>query len=324
MQMSKGQIKILVIGATGQIGSELVPVLRKIYGEYNVIATGTHKQPTPALRMGGPFIYLDAKDIEGVKRIVYEHNITHIFHLASILSANGEKNPEDAWRLNIDGLRNVLEVARMYHISRVIWPSSIAVFGPSTPRQHTPDDTVLQPTTMYGITKVAGELLLNYYYQKYGVDGRSLRLPGIISSETLPGGGTTDYAVEIFYEAIRAKFYKCFLAEGTKLPMLYMPDCIDALIQLMEADPKKLTRRTYNVTGMSFTPAELAKEIRNYIPEFKIEYNPDFRQAIADSWPESLDDSNARQDWGWNPKYDVTRMSVDMLAKLEKKLGNIH
>jgi nucleoside-diphosphate-sugar epimerase len=320
MQNNKGQIKILVIGATGQIGSELVPVLRKIFGEYNVIATGTRTQPTATLRMGGPFIYLNALDIEGIKRVVYEHDITVIFHLASLLSGTGEINPEEAWRLNIDGLRNVLEVARMYKIKRVIWPSSIAVFGPTSPRQNTPDDAILQPTTIYGITKVTGELLISYYFQKYGVDARSVRLPGIVSSETLPGGGTTDYSVEIFYEAIRKKYYKCFLNELTKLPMLYMPDCIDGMIQLMEADPASLTRRTYNITGMSFTPLELSDEIRNFIPEFKIDYKPDFRQGIADTWPESLDDSHARKDWGWNPKYDITRMAVDMLAKLQAKL----
>jgi len=240
--------------------------------------------------------------------------------MASILSATGEKIPQTAWDINLNGLINVLEVARSYKIDRVIWPSSIAAFGPTTPRENTPNITVLQPTTMYGITKVAGELLAEYYYNKYNLDIRSMRLPGIISSETLPGGGTTDYAVEIFYEAIKNKQYTCFLKEDTVLPMLYMPDCSKCMIDLLEADNSKLKRRVYNLTGISFSAGEIAAEIKKHIPEFKIDYKPDFRQAIADSWPKTIDDSLAREEWGWNPEYDLESMTKDMIDILSKRL----
>lgn len=312
--------KILVIGSAGQIGSELVPALREKYGGNNVIATG-RKTPLPdIIKNSGPVIYLDALDKDSLAKVIFEYEIDTIFHMASILSATGEKMPQTAWNINLNGLINVLEVARSYKIDRVIWPSSIAAFGPTTPRENTPNTTVLQPTTMYGITKVAGELLAEYYYNKYQLDVRSMRLPGIISSETLPGGGTTDYAVEIFYEAIKKKRYTCFLREDTVLPMLYMPDCNKCMIDLLEADNSKLKRRVYNLTGISFSVGEIAAEIKKYIPEFEIEYKPDFRQAIADSWPKTIDDSFAREEWGWDPCYDLSSMTKDMLEKLTKRM----
>ena len=316
MNMSR---KILVIGAAGQIGSELVPALRKKYGGENVIATGRRTPLPEAIKKSGPVIYLDALDKKSIAKVIFEYEIDTIFHIASILSATGERMPQTAWDINLNGLINVLEVARSYKIDRVIWPSSIAAFGPTTPRENTPNITVLQPTTMYGITKVAGELLAEYYYSKYNLDIRSMRLPGIISSETLPGGGTTDYAVEIFYEAIKNKKYTCFLREDTVLPMLYMPDCNKCMIDLLEADNSKLKRRVYNLTGISFSASEIAAEIKKYIPEFKIEYKPDFRQAIADSWPKTIDDSFAREEWGWNPEYDLKAMTKDMIEILSKR-----
>jgi len=312
--------KILVIGAAGQIGSELVPALRKKYGNDNVIATG-RKTPLPkVITENGPVIYLDAIDKELLSKALFEYDINTIFHMASILSATGEKMPQIAWDININGLINVLEAGRSYNIDRIIWPSSIAAFGPSTPRDNTPNTTVLQPTTMYGITKVCGELLIEYYFKKYGLDTRSMRLPGIISSETLPGGGTTDYAVEIFYEAIKNKHYTCFLKDDTILPMMYMPDCNKCMIDLLEAEASKLKRHVYNITGFSFSAGELATEIKKHIPDFQIDYNPDFRQEIADSWPKSIDDSLAREEWNWNPSYDLSTMTKDMIEKLSKRL----
>ncbi|MFX1322437.1 MAG: NAD-dependent epimerase/dehydratase family protein [Promethearchaeota archaeon] len=312
--------KVLVIGAAGQIGSELVPALREKYGNDNVIATG-RKTPLPTIiQETGPVIYLDALEKNVLKKVIYENNIDTIFLMASVLSATGEKMPQTAWDININGLLNILEIGRTYNIERIIWPSSIAAFGPTTPRDNTPNDTILQPTTMYGITKVTGELLVEYYYKKYGVDTRSMRLPGIISSETLPGGGTTDYAVEIFYEAIKKKQYTCFLKEDTVLPMMYMPDCLKCMIDLLEADNSKLKRRIYNVTGISFSAGELATEIKKHIPEFKIDYKPDFRQEIADSWPKSINDLLAREEWGWNPTFNLASMTKDMIEKLSKRL----
>ncbi|MFX1498827.1 MAG: NAD-dependent epimerase/dehydratase family protein [Promethearchaeota archaeon] len=312
--------KILVIGAAGQIGSELVPALREKYGNNNVIATGRNTPLPKIITENGPVIYLDAIDKELLSKALFEYDINTIFHMASILSATGEKMPQVAWNININGLINVLEAGRKYNIDRIIWPSSIAAFGPSTPRESTPNDTILQPSTIYGITKVTGELLIEYYYKKYGLDTRSMRLPGIISSETLPGGGTTDYAVEIFYEAIKHKTYTCFLKEDTVLPMMYMPDCLKSMIDLLEADSSKLKRHVYNVTGMSFSAGELAKEIQKFLPEFKIKYEPDFRQEIADSWPRTIDDSLARQEWVWNPSYDLSSMTKDMIQILSKKI----
>jgi nucleoside-diphosphate-sugar epimerase len=312
--------KILVIGSAGQIGSELVPALREKYGGNNVIATGRRTPLPDTIKNSGSVIYLDALDKDSIAKVIFEYEIDTIFHMASILSATGEKMPQTAWNINLNGLINVLEVARSYKINHVIWPSSIAAFGPTTPRENTPNITVLQPTTMYGITKVAGELLAEYYYNKYKLDVRSMRLPGIISSETLPGGGTTDYAVEIFYEAIKNKRYTCFLREDTVLPMLYMPDCNKCMIDLLEADNSKLKRRVYNLTGMSFSAGEIAAEIKKHIPEFEIEYKPDFRQAIADSWPKTIDDSLAREEWGWKPEYNIEAMTKDMIEILSKRL----
>jgi nucleoside-diphosphate-sugar epimerase len=312
--------RILVIGAAGQIGSELVPALRDKYGSQNVIATGRRTPLPPIITENGPVIYLDALNKDSLAKTVYENDIDTIFHMASILSAMGEKMPQSAWNININGLINVLEIGRSYSIDRIIWPSSIAAFGPSTPRENTPNETILQPSTIYGISKVAGELLAEYYYNKYELDTRSMRLPGIISSETLPGGGTTDYAVEIFYEAIKRKTYTCFLKEETRLPMMYMPDCTKCMLDLLEAHPHNLKRHVYNVTGMSFSAEELAVEIKKHIPEFTIEYKPDFRQAIADSWPVSIDDSLARAEWGWNPQYDLQKMTKNMIEILTKRL----
>lgn len=312
--------RILVIGAAGQIGSELVPALRKKYGNENVIATG-RKTPLPTeIKKSGPVIYLDALDKERLSRVLYEYEIDTIFHMASILSATGEKMPQTAWDININGLMNVLEAGRNYKVDKIIWPSSIAAFGPTTPRENTPNTTVLQPTTMYGISKVAGELLVEYYYKKYNLDIRSMRLPGIISSETLPGGGTTDYAVEIFYKAIKEKKYTCFLREDTVLPMMYMPDCNKCFFDLLETDNSKLKRRVYNITGMSFSAGEIAAEIKRHIPEFEIDYKPDFRQEIADSWPKTIDDSLAREEWGWEPSFNLETMTKDMIDILSKRL----
>ncbi|PMB74092.1 UDP-glucose 4-epimerase [Candidatus Bathyarchaeota archaeon] len=313
--------KILVTGATGQIGSELTLELRNKYGGENVVAAGHKRKPSEALLSSGPFEFLDATKMGDIEKIVNEHDVDTVYHLAAVLSAVGEENPQNAWSINMGSLYNVLEIARQYGL-RVFWPSSIAVFGPEAPRVKTPQNTVLIPRTMYGVTKVAGELLCNYYFLRYGVDVRSVRYPGIISSETPPGGGTTDYAVEIFYEAVRRKRYTCFLRADTVLPMMYMPDCINAAITLMEADASRIRCRTsYNVAAMSFSPAELAAEIKKHIPDFVCDYKPDFRQKIADSWPTSIDDSAARGDWGWNPKYDLASMTRDMIEKLSRRFA---
>jgi len=312
--------KILVTGAVGQIGSELTPALRARYGAENVVAAGHTKSPSPALRDSGPFEFIDVARRETIDAVVDRYGIDTIYHLAAILSASGEKNPQLAWDVNINGLYSVLEVARERKLARVFCPSSIAAFGPETPRDNTPQETVLRPRTMYGVTKVAGELLCDYYFHRFDVDVRGVRYPGIISSETPPGGGTTDYAVEIFYAAIKHKFYSCFLREDTMLPMMYMPDCIKGTIELMEADTAYLTRHAdYNLAAFSFSPAELVAEIRKHIPEMVCHYEPDFRQKIADSWPHSLDDSAARRDWGWKPQYDLAGMVADMLEKLGRK-----
>jgi len=320
--MSKKNMKrILVTGATGQIGSELTIELRKKYGSQNVIAVGHKRKPSDKLLQSGPFEYVDVADRMNIEKIVRKYDIDTVYHLAAVLSAVGEENPQVAWNVNMHSLYHVLEIAREYELVRVFWPSSIAVFGPEAPRVNTPQDAVLIPRTVYGVTKVAGELLCNYYFIRFGLDVRSVRYPGIISSETLPGGGTTDYAVEIFYEAIKKKQYACFVREDTVLPMMYMPDCINAAINLMEADPSKINRHTsYNVAGMSFSAGQLVAEIKKYIPEFVCEYEPDFRQKIADSWPMSIDDGVARREWGWNAKYDLASMTRDMIEKLTKRL----
>ncbi|MHA1728098.1 MAG: NAD-dependent epimerase/dehydratase family protein [Promethearchaeota archaeon] len=312
--------KILVIGSCGQIGSDLVPELRKKYGSDNVIASDRRNPDTKEELESGPFISFDALNLDAIKNCCYDYEIDVIYHLASILSAKGERMHRTAWTINMESLFNVLEISRQFGIEKVIWPSSIAAFGPSTPKNNTPNNTILRPTTMYGITKVAGELIAEYYHSRFNIDTRSVRLPGIISSKTHPGGGTTDYAVEIFYEAIKNKKYICFVSKDTVLPMLYMPDCIKSLVDIMDADKKKLKHRVYNVTGMSFSAEELADEIKNHIPDFDIEFKPDFRQEIADSWPRSIDDSFAREDWGWKPNYNLESMTRDMLEKLKKKL----
>jgi len=321
--MSRRSMKrILVTGATGQIGSELAIELREKHGGDNVIAVGHRRKPSEKLLESGPFEYVDTTEKENIVKVVKKYDIDTIYHLAAVLSAVGEENPQQAWHVNMGGLYNILEVAREYNVVRVFWPSSIAVFGPNASRVETPQDAVLIPKTMYGVTKVAGELLCNYYFIRFGLDVRSVRYPGIISSETPPGGGTTDYAVEIFYEAIKKKRYTCFVRRDTVLPMMYMPDCIKATIDLMEAEPSRIKYHTsYNVAAMSFSAGELAAEIKKHVPDFKCEYKPDFRQKIADSWPKSIDDSVARRDWGWNPSYDLAAMTKDMIEKLTKKFA---
>lgn len=319
--MSKGNTpRILVTGACGQIGSELTMALRERYGNDNVVAAGHKTPPSSTLRDSGPFVSMEVTRRETVEEVVDRYKIDTLYHMAAILSATGEKNPHLAWDVNMNGLYNVLEVARERHMARVFCPSSIAAFGPETPRDHTPQETVLRPTTMYGVTKVAGELLCNYYFKRFGLDVRGVRYPGIISSETLPGGGTTDYAVAIFYEALKHKRYTCFVREDTVLPMMHMPDCIRATIMLMEADLSRLKHHAdFNLAGLSFSAGELAAEIKQHIPEFVCEYEPDFRQAIADSWPRTIDDSAAREEWGWVPQYDLPAMVTDMLERLGKK-----
>jgi nucleoside-diphosphate-sugar epimerase len=309
-----------VTGACGQIGSELTLALRERYGGDNVVATGRKTQPSEALRNSGPFEFIDVSRRETIEEMVIKYDVDTIVHMAAILSAVGEERPHLAWDVNINGLYNVLEVAREREMAQVFCPSSIAVFGPETPQHNTPQETILRPKTMYGVTKVAGELLCDYYVQRFGLDVRGVRYPGIISSETLPGGGTTDYAVEIFYKAIEDKRYTCFLSQDTALPMMYMPDCIKATMDLMEADFSQLEHHSdFNLTAMSFTPAELVAEIQKHIPAFTCAYEPDFRQAIADSWPRSIDDSAAREEWGWEPGYDLPAMVADMLEKLNER-----
>lgn len=318
--MKKDMKRILVTGAVGQIGSELTIALRKRYGAENVIATGRKTKPSEALLNSGPFYYIDVTKRESLEELVRKHDIDTIYHMAAILSAVGEKNPQLCWDVNINGTITVLECARDHEMARVIVPSSIAAFGPETPRDRTPNDTILKPRTMYGVTKVAGELLGDYYFRRFGVDVRGLRYPGIISYETLPGGGTTDFAVAIYFEAVLYKKYECFVREDTRLPMMYMPDCIKATIDLAEADVAKLKHHNdFNVGAMSFSAGELAANIRKHIPEFTCTYVPDFRQQIADSWPMSLDDTCARDEWGWKPGFDLDAMTRDMLAALQQR-----
>ena len=315
--------KILVTGALGQIGSELTMRLREVYGEDNVVASSkSAKDGQIELTETGLFEVVDVTNRQQLAEAVQKHKINTIIHLAAVLSAVGESNPDLAWDVNINGLYNVLEVAREENCS-VFTPSSIAAFGDSTPKDNTPQDTIQRPSTMYGVTKVAGELLCDYYYHKFGVDTRGVRFPGLISYKTLPGGGTTDYAVHIYYEALRSKKYTSYIGPGTKMDMMYMPDALDAIIDLMEADPKKLVHRNaFNVTAMSFAPEDIARSIQKFIPEFELDYDVDpVRQAIAESWPNSLDDSAAREEWGWNPKYDLDAMTEDMLKNLKVKLG---
>ena len=308
--------KILVIGASGQIGVELTLALRKIYGNANVIASDLREQ-NALLEGTGPYVSLDVMNKEMLHVQVIRQGITQIYHLAAILSATGEKNPGLAWHLNMQGLLNVLDIAREEKIHKVYWPSSIAVFGPTSPKKNCPQQTIIEPTTVYGISKYAGEFWCNYFHQRFGVDVRSLRYPGLISYKSPPGGGTTDYAIEIFHEALEEKKYESFLDENTYLPMMYMPDAIRATIELMEAPAEKISIRTsYNISGMSFSPKEIGAEVKKHIPGFQISYKPDYRQAIANSWPQSIDDSVARKDWGWKEEYDLPAMTKDMFDNL--------
>lgn len=311
--------KILVTGALGQIGSELTIALKKTYGEKNVVTSDVREVAAEEFL---PYEKLNVLDKPRLAEIVKKHNIKTIYHLAAILSAAGEKNPNLCWDVNMTGLHNVLEVARELDVKQIICPSSIAVFGPETPRDNTPQETVILPKTMYGLTKASGELLCDYYVAKFGLDVRGIRYPGLISYKTLPGGGTTDYAVEIFYEALKKKSYSCFLKADTTLPMMYMPDAIRGTIQLAETDFSKLKNHSnFNFAGISFSCEELANEIKKNIPDFEISYAPDFRQKIADSWPRSIDDSQAREQWGWKVEYDLTKMTTDMLKNLSEKLA---
>lgn len=315
--------KILVTGALGQIGSELMVKLREIYGVNNAVASNRRiKEGHEALIENGPFEIVNINNLKQMADVVDKYNINTIINLAAILSAKGENDPASCWDINMNGLYNVLELGREKRL-QIFTPSSIAAFGPSTPPDNTPQDTIQRPNTMYGVTKVAGELLCDYYYKKFDVDTRGVRFPGLISYETLPGGGTTDYAVHIYYEALKHKKYTSFIDKGTQMDMMYMPDALDAIVSLMEADPAKLKHRNaFNVTAMSFEPEEIAASIKKHIPEFKLDYDVDSgRQAIADSWPNSLDDSAAREEWGWNPKYNLEAMTKDMLEKLRIKLN---
>lgn len=310
---------ILITGATGQIGSELTPTLRRQYGNDAVIAAGHRKQPDTDLLSSGPYFSLDIQDSSALEEIVETHRIDTIIHLAALLSAVAEENPQRAWAVNMNGLLNVLETART-HQCAVFFPSSIGAFGPQTPAFDTPQDTIQRPETLYGITKVSGELLCDYYHKRYGLDTRGLRFPGLISYKTEPGGGTTDYAVEIFYAAVRRRRYTCYLKPDTQLDMMYMPDAVAAIQQLMTADAARLRHRNaFNVGSMSFTPEQLAEQIRKHIPDFKMDYSIDpLRQAIADSWPRHFDDSCARDEWGWRSRYNLASMVSDMLEHISE------
>jgi nucleoside-diphosphate-sugar epimerase len=311
---------ILVIGSSGQIGSELVMALRKIYGNHHVFATDI-KQPTQEIKDSGPFQILDVLDFNNLLHFVVRYKITQIYNLAAVLSGNAEKIPLQAWDINMKALMNTLEVARQSDANKLFWPSSIAVFGPTTPRHNTPQLTIMEPNTVYGISKVAGERWGEYYNKRYGVDFRSVRYPGLISYKTEPGGGTTDYAVEIFYQAVKRGRYESFLDKDTELPMMFMEDAINNTIKLMQADKKNLTiTSSYNIAGISFTPEQLAKAIQKRMPEFTITYKPDFRQAIAESWPASIDDSVAKKDWGHSIQYDLEKIVDVMLEKVKEKI----
>jgi nucleoside-diphosphate-sugar epimerase len=311
--------RILVIGSSGQIGTELVEGLRARFGSDNVVASDIKE---PQVKQDGPFVLVDAMDRRGIERIIDKHGITEVYLLAALLSATAEKDPAFAWKLNMESLFIVLELAREGKLKKVYWPSSIAVFGPTTPKDGTPQQTVTEPTTVYGISKLAGEGWCQYYHKRYGVDVRSIRYPGLIGWKSAPGGGTTDYAVHIFHEAIKHGKYTSFLGPKSTLPMMYMPDAIRATIDLMEAPAEQVKQRTsYNLAGFSFDPEQIAAEVRRHIPGFTIDYAPDHRQAIADSWPRSIDDSAARADWGWRPQYDLSAMVDDMMVNLKRELG---
>ncbi len=313
--------KILVIGASGQIGVELTLELRKIYGGANVIASDLREE-NELIKGSGPYVSLDVMNKEMLHVQVIRQNITQIYLLAAILSATGEKNPSLAWHLNMQSLLNVLEIAKEENLHKVYWPSSIAVFGPTSPKKNCPQQTVIEPITVYGISKYAGEFWCNYYHHRYKVDVRSLRYPGLISYKSSPGGGTTDYAVEMFYAALENGRYNCFLKEDTYLPMMYMPDAIRATIELMEADADKISIRTsYNISAMSFSPAEIAQQIKQIVPDFSVTYEPDYRQPIAESWPQSIDDSVAAREWNWKAQFGLREMAKDMVENI-KLLGD--
>ena len=312
--------KILIIGASGQIGTELSLKLREIHGSDAVIASDI-REGSEELMASGPFEIANAMDNEQIAGLVEKHQIEDVYLMAAMLSATGEKAPMQAWGLNMDSLFHVLNLAKDKKIKKVFWPSSIAVFGPSTPTENTPQTTIMEPTTVYGISKQTGERWCSYYHQKYGVDVRSIRYPGIISYKTLPGGGTTDYAVEIFHEALKEGKYTSFLSEATSLPMMYMEDAIKATVDIMEAPAEAIkVRSSYNMAAMSFTPAILAEEIKKYIQNFEISYQPDFRQEIADSWPSSIDDNAAREDWGWSHNFDISALTEAMLSGVNSQL----
>ncbi|MFN5793892.1 MAG: NAD-dependent epimerase/dehydratase family protein [Bacteroidota bacterium] len=312
---------VLVIGSSGQLGAELVAGLRQIYGRENVIASDIKDMDKEQIKEFAPYETLNVLNAKRLFEIVRKYDVKQIYLLAALLSATAEKSPMFAWDLNMNGLFNVLDLAKEKHIDKVYWPSSIAVFGPTTPRINTPQFTIMEPNTVYGISKQTGERWCEYYFNKYGVDVRSLRYPGLIGWKTAPGGGTTDYAVHIYHEAIKNNSYECFLSENTTLPMMFMDDAIKATLDLMHSNPDNIkVRSSYNLAGMSFSPKEIASEIKNYFPDFNITYNPDSRQAIADSWPQSIDDSVARKEWGWKPSFDLKKMSEDMIVNLKNEI----
>lgn len=312
---------VLVIGSSGQLGAELVAGLRQIYGRENVIASDIKDMDKEQIKEFAPYETLNVLNAKRLYEIVRKYDVKQIYLLAALLSATAEKSPMFAWDLNMNGLFNVLDLAKEKHIDKVYWPSSIAVFGPTTPRINTPQFTIMEPNTVYGISKQTGERWCEYYFNKYGVDVRSLRYPGLIGWKTAPGGGTTDYAVHIYHEAIKNNSYECFLSENTTLPMMFMDDAIKATLDLMHSNPDNIkVRSSYNLAGMSFSPKEIASEIKNYFPEFQITYNPDSRQAIADSWPQSIDDSVARKEWGWKPSFDLKKMSEEMIVNLKNEI----
>ncbi|PWG04525.1 NAD-dependent epimerase/dehydratase family protein [Polaribacter aquimarinus] len=311
---------LLILGASGQIGIELTQKLRKIYGNNNVIASDIRKG-NEEMMSSGPFEIIDATDKETILSVIQKYKATQIYLLAAMLSATAEQHPQKAWHLNINSLLAVLDLAKEKHINKVYWPSSIAVFGPTTPKLNTPQFTVMEPSTIYGISKLAGEFWCNYYHEKYGVDIRSLRYPGIISWKSKPGGGTTDYAVDIYFKALEKGSYNCFLSENTRLPMMYIDDALNATVQLMQAKKEDIKIRTsYNLAAISFSPKEIVSEIKKHIPDFKISYNPDFRQAIADSWPQSINDDYARKDWNWKHQFNLSSMTTDIIKNLKKNL----
>lgn len=314
--------KILIVGAAGQIGSELTEKLRSIYGTTNVVASDINTN-NETLVNSGPFEIIDAKNFDQLKTCIVNHDITTVYLMAAMLSASAEKNPMSAWELNMESLFHVLNLAKDGFIQKIFWPSSIAVFGPTTPKVNTPQHTIMEPSTVYGISKLTGERWCEYYHKKFGVDVRSLRYPGILSYKTLPGGGTTDYAIDIFHKALSDQKYECFLTANSTLPMMYMDDAIDATIKLMQAPKEVISlRSSYNLAAISFNPEELAQSIKNYIPNFEIQYKPDFRQSIADSWPNSIDDSVAREDWNWQHRYNLEAITNKMINGLKTSYYN--